>query len=386
MNRKISIIGFATIITLLYSCVKDNNIDGYSLTIDDTNYNSYTLPVFQKYNSNPIAYFAEHGFIALTIQHDILLAVGHQPRLAFKLMIDSFDVAKATNAKNTNLWAPNFINKMNEKAAEPILEQWLHAMMFFARQTHQIRLNNPSDPNLGNLYSFLGEGIRHGIKQGLITILTPPMTSPPSYNITIYNELCICEMFASPSCNTKDSSENNSTAKQKWWKVENPFKTSSNGECATLSTGLCMHKLGLTDSLVDGKEWNEVSKEIQALKRGGAFNENISAYFDRLGYGVTKTSDIRDAYLALNRGCDVKIVYHDGSIIRGKQHIEYITHIKLDSPSQNQGTVHTISWGDSSNVKYNNGQFSNKSDGANYGNEDFLNKNGNSHFLIYCKK
>ncbi|MBL7812835.1 MAG: hypothetical protein JNL57_11475 [Bacteroidetes bacterium] len=389
-----NLISLTLLILLLGQCElfepKKNQDDkpSYQLTQDPTNYGAGLLQIAQLYNTDPVKYFAEHGFRRLVLQFQILNASKQDGMQVFASLLDSFDQNGAQQAKTQPQWNAAFINKMNEVSATPIKNQWMHAMLFFATDLNNRLLRNPGDAGIGQLYGFIGEGIRRAIKSGYLQKIAPPSIPGPANTVIQYNEFCICEMFNPVSCDTKSdtSQSTDSVKKVKWWKISEPFNTTHQGKCAALSTGLCLHKLGKIDSMCDGKTWDGISKGIKALKKGGAFNENINAFFESQGFAASKTTSISEVSNALNRGCDAKLVYHDGSIIGGKQHIEYITHVNVASAADNYGVVHTISWGDSANVLYKNGKFSGKSDGSQYEGEEFLAGSGSSHFLIYCPK
>ena len=95
------------------------------------------------------------------------------------------------------------------------------------------------------------------------------------------------------------------------------------GKCAALATGLCATKLKLIPDSVDLDIWKNLSKAIGALPGGGAQMATINKYYTDKGFGVTVAANkdgetaIQQAKKALDRGCDVKIVFNDNAKTKG---------------------------------------------------------------------
>ncbi|MFZ2897635.1 MAG: hypothetical protein WA004_03380 [Saprospiraceae bacterium] len=399
------------VLTFTY-CKKENddNNDCYTEpALSDFDFAGGSAEMYQFFINNPVQYYAETGFLGLLWQYRVMQESGGvDPNLAFARMLEFFDEAAAQQAINTNQWSPQFINKMQEVLPEPMPSQWLHAILHFTGQLEQMLENNPQDPAIGQMYMMLGDGIMHAIHPDFFKAVSPienPEFSP------IYNELLCAPsendphtvpgmLLADPPCSKAlDGSQDNDTHSfMDWTAIKTPFKTSSNGLCSTLATGLCLAKLGLGNEQVNPWQWKELSKALKSGPQGGAAMEDIAEYYKERGVDVTLAAQdqysiitgttrtiIEQAADALARGCDVKLVYASNDKKNG--HIEFVEHIDVDPDNSIKGKVRTRSWGQAATVIFADGRFSEKSDGQSYGGgkEPFLADNGNAFFMIFCR-
>lgn len=365
--------------------------------IDQTDYLADRGDIFSFYNADPIHYFGHHGIPALCRLSNLKKTIGGNYLNAFDGLKPYFYIEGLYGSFELSLINPEFVNHLLELNSSPDFNELVQTLIFF---TDKLDATNPDDPFVQEIYNSFTIIVEFAFNPAMFADLA---INPQKEYITPLPEntidaigYCGMDYFTELICQTKINNEddNNTSDNVDWDNITGvPFKTTHNGACATLATGACAEKLGILDSDVNGKEWEDLSEEIGATPgEVGAPISGINKYFEENGYGVSSAYDglfesaVDEAKDALDRGCDVMIQYVSAD---GKSsHIEVVTGISVDSDDDEKGTISTLSWGQSATVTYDSGEYSGKSDGSRYkqSGEDksYLQGTGTAKLIYYC--
>ncbi|HXR06892.1 MAG TPA: hypothetical protein VN765_06150, partial [Candidatus Acidoferrum sp.] len=193
-----------------------------------------------------------------------------------------------------------------------------------------------------------------------------------------------------PPFNGPGSGNTNTSTHTPWGQITYPpLNVSYNAACAALATGASLAKMDPAfPKSTTPQFWNEFSMQLGASTTTiGATVDAIDAYYNTLGFSSVQAYDgpfesaLQEAYNALARGCDVTLHYQSSD--DKDAHIEMVTGINMINSQQ--GTVQTLSWGQTSSTTYTSGQWSGKEDGSKYGAQSWLNGgSGRATFYYHC--
>jgi hypothetical protein len=193
--------------------------------------------------------------------------------------------------------------------------------------------------------------------------------------------------------------DSDTSSEVRWWAISNVvWVTTYDAACAAVATGASGRKLRLLPDAVTCQQWNALSSELGATPGGiGAPQTGMAAWYNRRGYSCIQATDgpiesqYAEASKALDRGCDVTLVYYSDDNTRG--HVEMVTSMAKSSDDPETWRASTLSWGQPAAVTISAGRYQNKSDGAKYNQvspagvtESFLAGSGRALLYYYCKQ
>jgi uncharacterized repeat protein (TIGR01451 family) len=372
---------------------------------DPTDYNADRLALTEYYTNSPNGYWVTNGIPALARLAGMRQDLGDDPMPAFEGMEPGYSGIPFTNALQLGLLPPGFALLVNQQLAEGMTpwQALLNALRTNVLKLDQIiAQSGTNDPKVGPIYQTLSNVFQYAFNPSALQALTPP----PQKNYHFPPQLTGCnfiDFFGTDAFSlvlpSNGPNDNNTNVLSTWDSVtQPPAGTTHNASCVAHAVGPSAAKLGIISSNVSAKAWNDLSKALKAKPgEGSASMADVAAWYNSHGYGATRAwngvfglsteSALEEAKAALGRGCDVLVCYISG----GKSHLEMVTEIDILAGSRGyKGTVKTISWGQSAQFSFDNGSYSNKSDGRRYRKSDepksYLEGMGTAEFYYYCKK
>jgi uncharacterized repeat protein (TIGR01451 family) len=377
--------------------------------LDPTDYDADRLVMREYYTNDPDGYWVTNGIPALARLADMKEDLGDDPMPAFEGMQAGYSEIIFTNALQLGLLPPDFAQLVNARLAEG--ETPWQALVSSLR-TNVLELdeiiadNGTNDPGVGQIYQTLSTVFHDAFNSSALQALAPAAQKfyhfPPQFTapdfIDFFGSDAFSLLLPAPQSSPND---NNTNVLSTWDEVRTaPRGTSYNASCVAHAVGPSAAKLGIIGNDVSAKVWNDLSKDLGATKgaiKGSAPHSGIASWYSSKGYsrtrawngplGLSTESGLEEAKAALGRGCDVLVCYTKGN----QSHMEMVTEIDILAGSDGyKGTVKTISWGLSAQFDFNNGSFSNKSDGARYRKagdpESYLQGKGTADLYYFQKK
>jgi hypothetical protein len=375
------------------------------IPLDTTDYNADRTNMTAFYTNNLVGYWVTNGIPALARLADMKQDLGDSPMPAFEGLQPAYSEVVFTNALKLGLLPPAFASLVNMQL-EQGMTPWQALLGSLRTNILQldeiIQTSGSNAPATGPIYqtiatvfqtAFYPGGLQSLVPEPQKTYPFPPQTNGPDWQ-NYFGSDAFTERLI-----TSGPNNNNTNVFTTWDRVSSPpTGTTYNASCVAQAVGPCSVKLGLISTNVSPKIWNDLSKEVGAKPgQPGANQSGVASYYKSKGYSASRASNglfglstesaLEEAKAALDRGCDVLVVYSQG----GESHEEMVTEINILPGSRGyKGTVRTLSWGSSAQFSYDNGSYSNKSDGRDYRgpneNKSYLEGTGTANFYYYCKK
>ncbi len=372
-----------------------------NVVLDLTDYESGRPNVARHYLDDVLSYWAKSGFPALARLSRINESIGEDPFMNFTMVLSAFDEQAFLESLESKQLPAELTDVYNRYAAEmPVREALIYTIRDLTSEMDQYRFRAKDPAREEAVQALFLELLSNAFNRETLISFSPKEDKEYKNEIPpILDQQCASGMdyFASlvetPEPPAED--DNDTSNPIPWGEVKTVnWKTTHNGACAALAVGACAAKLGLVPDSVTCELWNDLSEDICATAEGGAYSSKIAKYFDENGYECSTAWDgwfesaCEEAKAALDRGCDVNIVYvsADGT----KAHREMVTGINVSDANDENCSVSTLSWGQGATVNYKGGKYSGKSDGRRYRQmgepKSYLEGSGTARLIYYCKK
>jgi len=383
------------------------------IPLDHTDYNRDRWAVAQYYHRDPLSYWATFGIPALARLAVMRENVGADPSTPFQGFLQGFDSGRLLTA----LERGDLPSLVSEGVSNQLSAGMSVTNAFVKTLISLVKTNDAT-----NCAAIIRTNCI--ATNSLAPVFTKVMTNwassntwsgwAPQTNKTLFSTNQITNnrginwidghgshsFTQVPRPTPAPNSDSNTATRVKWENITSSFTdTTYNGACASLTVGASLAKLGLIAGDTTPQFWNDLSRLLGSQPGTlGAYTTDIAAFYETLGYGAAEAYDgpaesaVEEAKKALERGCDVAILYQNTDATRA--HIEFVTDIQIDSADSAKATVSTLSWGHNATVSYNGsitgGTYSGKSDGQSYRKSSetvsYLEQTGSSRLLYYCKK
>lgn len=373
--------------------------------LDNTDYTVDRPDTTAFYTNDVAGYWVTNGIPTLARLADIKQDLGDDPMPAFEGLEPAYSEVLFTNALMQGLLPPDFEDLVLTQLEEG-MTPW--QALVSSLRTNVMQLDEDGEESGTNaaatnaIYQTIAAVFQSAFNPaGLAALMPepgktypfPPATNGPDW-MDIYGSDAFDDLVL-----TSGANNNNTNTFSTWDHVTSPpTGTTYNAACVAQAVGPCSVKLGLIGNNVSPKIWNDLSKDVGATAGGeGATTSGVGSYYNSKGYSATRAwnglfglsteSALEEAKAALDRGCDVLVRYSKN----GHGHQEMVTGIEIEAGSKGyKGTISTLSWGQAAHFSYDNGSYSNKSDGRRYRGEgeakSYLEGTGTVDLYYYCKK
>jgi hypothetical protein len=362
--------------------------------LDTTDYEAARPVVASFYESDPIGYWASYGIPALCRLAEQAVVQGANTNSPFDGLTTAYDESMFMSAYTGGQLPSEFSQRVQSFLAmgQPPSQALLLTFRSFIRE-----MDGATDSRIAQILQMFYNVFPNAFHIDLLSPLAPQPSkafgSPPPSNqvdwIGLYGDdsFCLTATALQPNPLPDDTDTNRVI---RWDRITGiRWQTTYNASCAAQAVGPCAVKLGLYRTNMTCQLWNDLSRALGATPgESGAPHSGISGWFDRNGYGCQRARDgifesaVDEARKALARGCDVLLRYTSGT----NGHVEMVTSIALNPNNSSSATVTTSSWGSNATVTVTGNTYTNKSDGARYGTNSYLNMGGTAYFYMYCRK
>jgi len=367
------------------------------IPLDLTDYNKDRPAVAQYYSQDPQTYWAQFGLPSLSRLGNLQTSLGGNPTNAFAGVMTAFAPLKFGNALQAGQLPVDFSNVVYSsiQSGNGTNLGVVNGFCSLVSNLDSFIVNSNTSAALG-VYQEFNTVYTLSFQTNQLTGFAPGTNKPYKF-LPVTNNINWVDVhgdytFTShqPPFNGPGSGNTNTSTHTPWGQITYPpLNVSYNAACAALATGASLAKMDPAfPKSTTPQFWNEFSMQLGASTTTiGATVDAIDAYYNTLGFSSVQAYDgpfesaLQEAYNALARGCDVTLEYLSAD---GKDaHIEMVTAINM--MNSQQGTVQTLSWGQTSSTTYTSGQWSGKEDGSRYGSQSWLNGgSGRATFYYHC--